>query len=151
MNISPRLFKFLMNLYPPYLGTGVNVDYISPDWQAINVSMALRWYNRNAVGTQFGGSLYSMVDPHIMLLLMKVLGKGYVVWDKSASIEYIRPGKTKVTAKIRITNEEIEKIKENTKNNEKYFADFTIEVLDTSNEIVAKIEKKLYIREKRKK
>jgi len=86
MNISPRLFKFLINLYPPYLGTGVNVDYISPDWQALNVSMALRWYNRNAVGTQFGGSLYSMVDPHIMLLLMKVLGKGYVVWDKSASI-----------------------------------------------------------------
>jgi acyl-coenzyme A thioesterase PaaI-like protein len=148
MNISPKLYKFLVNIYPPYLGAGVRVDAISHDWRKLQISMPLRWYNRNVVGTQFGGSLYSMVDPHLMLLLMKLLGKDYMVWDKSANIEYIKPGKTKVVAKICITDDELEKIKAETQNNKKYFANFTLEVLDTSNELVAKIEKVIYIRKK---
>ena len=151
MNISPKLFKFLLNIYPPYIGAGVKVDYVSHDWRELHVSLPLRWYNRNAVGTQFGGSLYSMVDPHLMLLLMQLLGKKYLVWDKSANIEFIKPGKTKVAAKIIITNEDLEKIKENTKNGDKYFADFTIEVSDISNELVAKVQKIIYIRKKHNK
>lgn len=148
MNISPKSFKFLVNLYPPYIGAGVKVDYVSHDWRELHVSMPLRWYNRNAVGTQFGGSLYSMVDPHLMLLLMQLLGKEYLVWDKSANIEFIKPSKTKVAAKIIITNEDLEKIIENTKNGDKYFADFTIEVSDISKELVAKVQKIVYIRKK---
>jgi acyl-coenzyme A thioesterase PaaI-like protein len=93
MNVSPTLFKRLLNLYPPYIGAGIKVEYVSKDWRELHVSMALRWYNRNAVGTHFGGSLYAMIDPHVMLLLMQLLGKDYQVWDKSASIEFVKASK----------------------------------------------------------
>ena len=82
-----RLLRFGLNLYPPYIGAGIRVQYITPDCRHARVKMALRWYNRNFVGTQFGGSLYSMVDPFYMLLLMPLLGDDYIVWDKAGEIE----------------------------------------------------------------
>ena len=89
INLAPNQLKLVLNIYPPYLGAGIRVEYISEDWKELRVSMRLRWYNRNAVGTHFGGSLYAMIDPHLMLLLMRLLGKDYLVWDKMASIESV--------------------------------------------------------------
>ena len=88
----------MLNLYPPYLGAGVKVTHISEDWRELRVSMSLRWFNRNAVGTHFGGSLYAMVDPHLMLLLIRLLGEKYWVWDQSAAIDFIKASKQKVTS-----------------------------------------------------
>ncbi len=85
----------------------MKVDYIAKDWKETHVSMKLRWYNRNAVGTHFGGSLYSMVDPHLMLILMQLLGKNYIVWDKSASIDFRRPGQGRVYSKMKITDDDL--------------------------------------------
>ncbi|MDJ0666050.1 MAG: DUF4442 domain-containing protein [Desulfobacterales bacterium] len=148
MKYTPNLLKRLLNIYPPYLGAGVKVTHIREDWQELHVSMAMRWYNRNAVGTHFGGSLYSMVDPHLMLLLMQLLGKQYRVWDKSAEIEFIKASKSKVAAVIRISDEDIETIKRRTENGEKYFADFTIEIIDEDRDLVARVRKTIYIRKK---
>ncbi len=102
MKVTPKLLKLMLNLYPPYLGTGIKIDYISEDWREIHTSLSLRWFNRNAVGTHFGGNLYSMIDPHVMLLLIQLLGKEYWVWDKSAEIEFIKASNQKVTSKIKI-------------------------------------------------
>jgi hypothetical protein len=85
--------RCFMSFYPPYLGAGVRVRHISDDFRDVTVSMGLGWYNRNYVGTQFGGSLYSMVDPFYMLMLMENLGRQYIVWDKAADIDFISPGK----------------------------------------------------------
>ena len=76
-------FKRKLNLYPPYWGTGIFVKKISPDFREIIVQMKMTWYNRNYVNTHFGGSLYSMTDPFFMLMLMQILGKEYIVWDKA--------------------------------------------------------------------
>ncbi len=148
MNVSPKLFKQMLNLYPPYLGAGVKVEYISEDWKELHVSMALRWYNKNAVGTHFGGSLYSMVDPHLMLLLMRLLGKDYLVWDKSAEIEFIIASKKRVRSVIKISDEKLEEIIRKTENGEKYFSRFVIDIWDEDNELVAKVEKVIYVRKK---
>ncbi|KAA3615784.1 MAG: DUF4442 domain-containing protein [Calditrichaeota bacterium] len=148
MNVSSKLFKHIINLYPPYLGAGVKVEYIAEDWKELHVSMVCRWYNRNAVGTHFGGSLYSMVDPHLMLLLMRLLGKEYLVWDKSASIKFIKATQKKVSSVIKISNENLQEIKDNTKNGEKYLPKFLLEIKDTDNDIVAIVEKEIYIRKK---
>jgi acyl-coenzyme A thioesterase PaaI-like protein len=148
VKLSRKTFKFLVNLYPPYIGAGVNIEYVSQDWKELRVSMPLRWYNRNAVGTQFGGSLYSMVDPHLMLLLMRLLGKAYLVWDKSASIDFVKPGISKVTANIRIPDDTLGDILEKTRNGGKHFATFSIDIVDSANEIVARVSKVIYIRRK---
>ena len=67
-----RFLRWAMNFYPPYIGAGVRVRHISADMRLVQVKMVLRWYNRNYVGTQFGGSLYSMVDPFFVLMLMEI-------------------------------------------------------------------------------
>ena len=151
MQLTPKLLKLALNLYPPYLGAGVKVTYISEDWKELHVSMSLRWFNRNAVGTHFGGSLYSMVDPHLMLLLMRLLGKEYLVWDKTADIEFVKASKSRVTSVIKITNEDLKTIKTMTDNGEKYFSYFIIEIQDEDNALVARVKKTIYVRKKQRK
>ena len=68
--VTPRWLRRLFNVYPPYLGAGVRVARFDDDSRFARVEMPLRWYNRNYVGTHFGGSLYSMVDPFLMIMLM---------------------------------------------------------------------------------
>ncbi len=148
MKLTATSLKRLLNFYPPYLGAGVKVSYISKDWTELHVSMKLRWFNRNAVGTHFGGSLYSMIDPHLMLLLMQLLGDKYLVWDKAAEIEFIKPGKRKVISILKISSVDLNEIKRQTDNGEKYFPEFFVEIKDENNDLIAKVKKTLYVKKK---
>ena len=148
MKFTPKLLKRILNLYPPYLGAGVKVTYISEDWKELHVSMSLRWFNRNAVGTHFGGSLYSMIDPHLMLLLMQLLGKEYLVWDKSADIEFVKASKKKVTSVLKVSNADLKVIRRSTINGEKYFSNFIVEIRDEDDDLVARVKKTIYVRRK---
>lgn len=148
MKLSPKSFRRILNVYPPYLGAGVKVTYISEDWRELHVSMSMRWYNRNAVGTHFGGSLYSMVDPHLMLLLMQLLGGEYIVWDKSASIEFVKATRKRVRSVIRITDEELAEIRQHVEKRGKFLPNFKLEIRDEDDVLIATINKELYVRRK---
>ncbi len=141
--------KLILNLYPPYLGTGIRVTSIAGDWREIRVSMVLRWYNRNAVGTQFGGSLYSMVDPHLMLMLMNLLGPSYLVWDKGAEIEFVTAGRGTVSAVLTISDDELALIRRQTADGKKYFARFQVIIRDDKEQLVARVKKTIYVRKNR--
>jgi len=101
-------FRLLLNFYFPYLGAGITVTHISKDFRRFDVKMRLRGYNRNFVQTHFGGSLYAMADPFYMFILMENLGENYLVWDKAASIEFVKPGTGTVYATFEVSKEEIE-------------------------------------------
>ena len=146
--MSPRLMRFILNIYPPYLGAGVKVHKIAENWKFTEVSMPLRWYNRNAVRTHFGGSLYSMVDPHLMLMLMGILGENYIVWDKAAQIEFVRPGQGRVSARLEISDEKLSEILATLESKRKVTPTFLVEVVDNNAKTVAKIMKTLYVRKK---
>lgn len=150
MKIRHYLFKYGLNLWAPYIGAGVKIEYIKKDFKEIKVSMKLKFYNRNIMHTHFVGSLYSMIDPHIMLMLMELLGKDYIVWDKSATIDFIKPGKTKVQAIMSISEDSLTEIKEKTKNGRKYLPEFSIDITDENKNIVAKVKKVIYIKRKLK-
>ena len=135
-------------MYGPYLGAGVKIEKISADWREIEVSMKLRWYNRNAVGVHFGGSLYSMVDPHLMLMVMQILGKEYTVWDKAACIDFVSPGTGKVSARITLSDEALDDIRTHTADGKAYFPTFDLEIVDEQNKLVATVNKTLYVRKK---
>ena len=139
-----------MNIWAPFLGAGIRVKRLAPDWKEIDVEMKLRWWNANYVGTQYGGSLYSMTDPFFMLMLIENLGKDYIVWDKSASIRFKKPGRGTVTASFRLSEPQVREIKQalNSPENEKIERVFTVEVKDESGSVVAQIEKLLRIRKK---
>ena len=138
--------KRLFSWYGPYFGAGIKVEHISDDWRYCRVSMKLRWYNRNAVGVHFGGSLYAMVDPHYMLLLMKSLGKEYTVWDQAAQIEFRRPGKGYVYAEFMVTDDMLEDIHQRTKSGEKYCPTYQVTIKDEDDKTVCDVKKTLYIR-----
>jgi acyl-coenzyme A thioesterase PaaI-like protein len=144
--VKAEKIKRLFSFYGPYLGAGIKVEHIDSNWRYCRVSMRLRWYNTNAVSVHFGGSLYSMVDPHYMLLVMKSLGKEYTVWDKSASIEFIRPGKGYVYAEFNVTDQMLEDIRENTQNGEKYCPTFSVDIKSEDGKTICRVEKTLYIR-----
>ena len=149
MKWTARRLKFVLNIYPPYLFAGIRVTEIDPGWRELHVSMKLHWFNQNAVGTHFGGSLYSMVDPHLMLLLMQSLGSDYVVWDKSAEIEFVKPDKGRVHAVVRITDEDLEEIRRQTEAGDVYLPRFELTILDEEGDTVARVTKILHIRRRR--
>lgn len=144
--MNPKYLKLLLNLYPPYWGTGITVKSVSPDYREICVQMKMRWYNRNYVKTHFGGSLYAMTDPFFMLMLIHILGKEFVVWDKAAHIDFIKPSQGIVTARFLIKEEQIENIINNTSGGQKYFTEFSVDIENEAGEKVARVVKTLYIR-----
>lgn len=146
---SARGLARALSLYAPYLGAGVRVDHISADFREARVSMKLRWYNVNYVGTHFGGSLYAMTDPFYMLLLMRNLGPDYVVWDKAASIDFVRPGRGRVTASFLLTDDMLSDVLQHTASGDKYTPTWPVEVIDEDGKLVARVEKTLYIRRKK--
>jgi len=147
---SRKLRRFI-RLYPPYLGAGVCVTHIAADFRRVEVEMPLRFYNRNYVGTHFGGSLYSMVDPFYMLMLINILGPDYIVWDKAANIRFKRPGKGVMKAVFELTEEKIAEIRAAADTQPKVEPLFQVLIKDEEGKVVAEVDKLLYVKKKEKK
>ena len=148
--MKPSLFRWLINLYPPYLGAGVRVAHVAPDWSSMRVQMRLRFYNRNYVGTHYGGNLFTMTDPFYMLMLLHRLGPEYMVWDQKAEITYVKPGRGLVVADMAVSDEELDAIRRATTGGAKHFAVFDVAVRDEAGDVVATVHKTLYVREKKR-
>jgi hypothetical protein len=145
---SPAHLRRWINLWPPFLGAGIRIARIAPDMKSIDVELKLRFWNANYVGTHFGGSLFAMTDPFYMLMLMANLGSDYIVWDKAATIRYRKPGKGTVRAQFRLSDSQIDDIREKLKTLPKYEPTFQVEVKDEAGEVVAAVEKLLHVRKK---
>jgi acyl-coenzyme A thioesterase PaaI-like protein len=143
---SSRALRRWINLWPPFLGAGIRVVHIASDMKAVDVEMKLRWWNANYVGTQFGGSLFAMTDAFYMLMLMANLGRDYIVWDKAASIRYRKPGRGTVRAEFRLTEAQIEEVREKLKTLPKYEPVFSVLVKDEQGTVIAEVEKLLHVR-----
>ncbi len=138
-----------MNLWPPFRGAGICVRSIGPDYRSFTVEMRLRFFNRNAVGTHFGGSLYAMIDPLYMLMVLANLGKEYLVWDKAGSIEYLAPGRGRVWARCDLTDEDLAQIVRMTADGDKHLHVFHTDIRDDNNMVIAHVEKVVYVRRRR--
>lgn len=146
--MTARWMRRLFNVYPPYLGAGVRVRHLADDFRSARVEMPLRWYNRNYVGTHFGGSLFSMTDPFLMIMLMRNLGREYLVWDKAASIEFVAPGRGTMIAEFTIDEALLDRLREATSAGEKHLPWFDIDVRGADGSLVAKVRKQIYVRRK---
>lgn len=124
------------------------MKHIAADMKAVDVEMKLRWWNANYVGTHFGGSLFAMTDAFYMLMLMANLGREYIVWDKAASIRYRKPGTGTVRAEFRLSDTQLEDIREKLKTLPKYEPTFRVEVKDLQGNLIAEVEKLIYVRRK---
>ena len=143
-----RCFRWMMNFWPCYRGTGARLTFIAQDWSEVRVRLPLSWRTRNYVGTIFGGSLYASVDPFFMLMLIKRLGPGYLVWDKAASIRFRKPGKTTLTAVMRIDDAELAEIQRLMKSESKLDRTYRVELVDAKGAVHVEVEKVVQIRRK---
>jgi acyl-coenzyme A thioesterase PaaI-like protein len=135
-----------MNLWPPFLGAGIRVRRIAEDWTEAVVELRQGLLNRNYVGTHYGGSLFSMTDPFYALMLMHLLGERYLVWDQSASIEFVAPGRGTVRAVFKLSRERVEAIRAQAESGAKVLPEFDVEIRDGDGALVARVRKTVYVR-----
>jgi hypothetical protein len=141
-----RLLRWKLNFFPAYRGTGARVTYIADDFREVRVRLPLSWRTRNLVGTIFGGSLYGAVDPIYMIMLIRLLGAGYVVWDKAATIRFRKPGRTTLHATFTIDEAELDAIRAAAASGEPIDRIYNVELIDAEGKVHASVEKVIYIR-----
>ncbi|MCF3948484.1 DUF4442 domain-containing protein [Acidiphilium iwatense] len=144
--VTPRLMRLGMNLYPPYLFSGIRIDEISPDWRHCRARITPRWFNRNAVGTIFGGTLFALTDGPWALMLMHLLGSDYFIWDNAASIDFIAPGRGRVRTEFYISPEAEAAIRAEAATGDKVQPWFDNDIHDDSGVLVARARRQLYVR-----
>lgn len=149
-SVPAGVLRWFANLWSPFFGAGINITHVSPDYRLIRVEMKLRWYNKNYVGTHFGGSMYAMTDPFYMMMLINNLGRDYIVWDKAARIEFLKPGRGTLYVTFTMDETQIEEIKHKADTEGKYVFDLPVEVLNDAGEVIASVSKTLYVRSKLK-
>ena len=147
---NPAVMRRLLNFWPPFLFPGIKVEELSTDYRYCRVILKGRRWTRNINSSQFGGSMFAMTDPIYPLMLMGALGKEYLVWDKQADIDFITPGIGKLTAEFWLSDDAIDSIKAATDSGEKYFPQFVVHIKDSKNQIVAEVNRTVYIRKKAK-
>lgn len=145
-SFASRIDRLKFNFFPAYRGTGARVLYIAADYREIRIKIPLNWRTRNYVGTIYGGSMYGGIDPIYMLMLIKNLGRNYIVWDKSATIRFKKPGKETLFAEFLLTPDELDAIRRTLDTQRSVDRIYQVELRDMTGTVHAEIEKTLYIK-----
>jgi acyl-coenzyme A thioesterase PaaI-like protein len=144
VSLTMRIPRRLANVYPPFLGAGIRVKS-KADFTEIRSEMKLRWWNRNYVGTHFGGSIYSMTDPFYMLMLIEQLGRGYRVWLKEATVLFRRPGRGTIAAEFRLSPAAVAELKSRVDELGKEELVLPVAVKDADGNVVAEVTQTLHV------
>jgi acyl-coenzyme A thioesterase PaaI-like protein len=144
-SLATRLQRHAFNLFPAYFGTGARIVHIARDWREVRVELPLTLRTRNYVGTLFGGSMYGAVDPVYMIMLIKTLGPGYVVWDKSAAIRFLRPGRSTLHARFRLEEDELRAIRSALEAAPAVERVYAIELVDEAGQVCARVEQTVHV------
>lgn len=145
--MNPLLFR-LWNFWPPFFGAGIKIDSVSKDLLSVRTRLKKRFWNRNLVGTAYGGSIYSMVDPFYMAMLLYHLKRDYIVWDKSSNIRFRKPGTKDLIAEFTLTLNDIAEIKKRLETEPKMDWEKLILIKDTGGVLVAEVNKVIHVRKK---
>ncbi len=146
---KPAVMRHLLNFWPPFLFNGIKVAVLSDDYRYARVTLNDRPWRRNINSSQFGGAMFAMTDPIYPLLLMGALGKEYLVWDKKADIDFITPGRGRLTAEFWLGDAVLAEIQQATLQGDKYFPQFLVHIKDERQQIICEVNRTVYIRKKK--
>jgi acyl-coenzyme A thioesterase PaaI-like protein len=146
--VKPSTLRRILNIWPPFLFSGIHVEALSDDWRYARVRLKLTWYNRNYVRTHFGGALFAMADPFWMIMTMEALPHEYIVWDKAGAIDFVAPGREDVFAEFLLDDAILDELRTATAGGEKYLRWFEVDVKTARGEVVARVRKQLHVRRK---
>lgn len=149
MALTAKQMTWGLRIYPPFLGAGIWVREIAPDWSRAVVQLRTHVLNSNTHGTAFGGSLQSMTDAFFPLMLMPQLGGGYKVWDRAAEIDYRRPGGKVVTGIFEMPADRVADIRERAESGEALYEWFEVNLRNPDGEIATAVRRQVYVRKRR--
>lgn len=141
-----RLERWGFNFFPTYRSTGAWITYIADDYREIRIKLPLGWRTRNYVGTMFGGSMYAAGDGVFMVMLIKTLGPGFIIWDKTATVRFRKPARTTLYGRFLLSPEEIEDIRTSTAGGDAVERIHRVELTDRAGTVHAEIEWLIHIR-----
>ena len=150
MRVTPRRLAVAMSLWAPNLWSGIRVRRFADDWTSATVELHVNLITRNYVKTAFGGSMSAMTDPYFFMLVMHQLGRDYVVWDTRGEIEYVKPGRGVLTAQFEVSPATVADLRERARGGAKVLEWFETEITDRDGDVVARVRREVYIREKRR-
>ena len=150
MRVTPRRLAIGMSLWIPNLFSGIRVKSFNEDWTSAVVELHVNVFTRNYVKTAFGGSMSAMTDPYFFMLVMHQLGRDYVVWDTRGEIEFLKPGRVVLTARFEVPREKAEELRERARGGRKVLEWFETEITDAAGDVVARVRREVYVREKKR-
>lgn len=138
----------VLNAYPPFIGAGIRVVGVKTDdtYRSITVSLKHRWWNMNLFGSAFGGSMYAMTDPFYAMLVKTGLGPGYTVWDKSATVRYLKPGVGTLHTTFTLSTTQLKEIQDQVEAAGKAEPEFTSVVVDEKGVKVCEVVKTVHVK-----
>ena len=150
MRVTPRRLALGMSLWAPNLWSGIRIKNFADDWTSATVELHVNRITRNYVGTAFGGSMSAMTDPYFFMLVMHQIGRDYVVWDTRGEIEFVKPGRGVLTAEFAVSPAKVAELRERAQGGAKVLEWFETEITDASGDVVARVRREVYVREKKR-
>lgn len=147
---SAAVHKEGFNHWPTLQTQGISVTELADDFTRAVIRMDITPENANYMGTAFGGSLFSMLDPFLVIMSLNQLGPDYVAWDKAAEIEFVSPGTGFVTATVEMPPETVAELREAAAGGKKVLRWFEIPITGPDGVLVAQVRRQLYVRERRR-
>ncbi len=147
-NLGNKFMRWKLNLIPALIASGGRLTDLAPDFSVVELKLKKCLRTRNYVGTIYGGSMYAAVDGIYMVMLIKRLGKGYIVWDMAGHIRYLKPGRSDLFARFEIDDAEIALIKNELTQRQKLVREYEVTLVDRSGTPCAQVTKTIHIRKK---
>lgn len=148
-SFTTRVRRWSFNLFPAYWSTGARLVYLAADWREVRVRLPLSWRTRNLYGTIFGGSMYAAVDPIYAVMMVRLLGSRYIVWDKAANIRFQKPGRTVLYAHFDLRGEDLDALRAELRQRRAVERIYQVQLIDEQGVVHATIDKTLHIRLRR--
>ncbi|MEW8030135.1 MAG: DUF4442 domain-containing protein [Candidatus Thiodiazotropha sp.] len=143
------LFKYGFNFSPMYRRSTAKITYVSKDLLNVKIKLPISYKNKNYIGSIFGGSLFSSVDPIPMVQLINLLEHKYIIWDKSAQIIFNIPARDDLYAEFTFNEEELNQIREQVeKDNETVIVKTTCLTNKDQTKVFCEVRKTIYISKK---
>lgn len=147
--IQDRLRRWRYSLLPSYRGSGGWITHLSADWREVRVKLPRNFWTRNYVGTTYCGSMYAAVAPFYMAMIALNLGPDYLVWDKTVTIHFRKPGDTTLYAAFQLTQADLDSIRADLEGKRSIERVYNVNLTGAAGEVYVSFEEVIYIRRKR--
>ena len=149
MIVSENTLKWVLCFYPPLLFQRIWIKRFHKGFRGVDVEIHKSLFNKNYNGSIFGGTIYAATDPFYAILFDQLLqreGFKVRVWLKSASIQYLKPGRSNLYFTVQITDEMLNDAVTALNTSGKFVKAYPMEITNPEGEICATVMNEVYVR-----